>query len=220
MPARRSSIPSCALASSSSPISAGSSLLAGGPDLTPRQRFDRYAEFARLLDLLLRSDHVSWSGEYYRAVDARNLPGCVQRPRMPLVLAGDGAQSIALAARLGDGWVTTGRHLSDTAAWWRAVEGQVRRFADALAEAGREPAGVPRYLSLDASGRYALSSPGYFAEAVGRAAELGFTDVVTHWPRAAEPYAGDESVLEAIAADVLPGLRAAAQSCPEARPAE
>src|SRR5215475_1389371 len=131
----------------------------GAPDLSPRQRVDRYAEFAELLDLLLRSDHVTWAGRYYAAVDARNLPGCVQRPRIPLVLAADGNRSIAMAARLGDGWVTTGSQAASPAGWWRAVGDSLRRFRDALAAAGREPSEVPTYLSLDASGVYALASP-------------------------------------------------------------
>ena len=37
----------------------------------------------------------------------------------------------------------------------------------------------------------------------GRASELGFTDVVTHWPRPESPYAGDEAVLEAVASTVV-----------------
>jgi len=177
----------------------------GTPALSPRQRVDRYAEFAELLDLLLRNDHVTWSGRYYAAVDARNLPGCVQRPRIPLVMAADGSRSIELAARLGDGWVTTGSQAASPARWWRAVGDSLRRFRDALAAAGREPSEVPTYLSLDASGVYALASPACFTDAVGRAGELGFSDVITHWPRPAGPYAGHESVLEAVAAEVLPG---------------
>ena len=68
------------------------------------------------------------------------------------------------------------------------------RFRDALAVAGRKVSQVPTYLSLDASGVYALSSPGTFADAIGRAGELGFSDVITHWPRPDGPYAGQESV--------------------------
>ena len=176
----------------------------GEPELTPRQRADRYAEFAELLDLLLRADHVTWAGTYYRAVDARNLPGCVQRPRIPFVMAANGKRSMALAARISDGWVTTGSQTDEPAAWWRGVGDGVRRFADAVAAAGSEHDQMPRFLSLDAAGVYALSSADYFAEAAGRAEELGFTDVVTHWPRPGDPYAGDESVLETVAADVVP----------------
>jgi alkanesulfonate monooxygenase SsuD/methylene tetrahydromethanopterin reductase-like flavin-dependent oxidoreductase (luciferase family) len=175
----------------------------GTPELTPRQRVDRYAEFAELLDLLLRTDHVTWAGRYYAAVDARNLPGCLQRPRIPFVMAANGDRSIALAARLADGWVTTGSHDAGPAEWWQAVGDSMTRFTDALAAAGREAGQVPTYLSLDASGEYALSSRGSFTDAAGRAGKLGFSDVITHWPRADGPYAGRESVLEAVAADVL-----------------
>jgi alkanesulfonate monooxygenase SsuD/methylene tetrahydromethanopterin reductase-like flavin-dependent oxidoreductase (luciferase family) len=175
----------------------------GEPPLTPRQRADRFGEFAELLDLLLRTDHVTWSGEYYRSVDARNLPGCVQRPRIPFVVAADRPRSMALAARLGDGWVTTGGGAASLTVWWRLVSEYIARFSDELAAAGRNPAQVPRYLSVDASGVYALRSAAYFTDVAGRAADLGFTDVITHWPRPGEPYAGDESVLEAVAADVL-----------------
>ncbi len=178
----------------------------GRPALTTRERAGRFAEFAELLDLLLREDHVTWRGRYYEAVDARNLPGCLQQPRVPFVLAADGPRSIALAARLGDGWVTTGYGpgAGDLDAWWSSLADKTRRFDDALADAGRSGSQVAKYLSLDASSVYALSSAAYFADAVGRAGELGFTDVITHWPRPDGIYAGSESVLDAVAAEVLP----------------
>jgi alkanesulfonate monooxygenase SsuD/methylene tetrahydromethanopterin reductase-like flavin-dependent oxidoreductase (luciferase family) len=179
-------------------------LVLGEPELTLPQRVGRFAEFAELLDLLLRTDHVTWSGQYYRAVDARNLPGCVQQPRIPFVMAANGPRSIALAARYGAGWVTTGRPADDVELWWRAVGEGIRRFDEALAQASRAPEAVPRYLSLDAAGVYALSSVAYLADAAGRAGDLGFTDVITHWPRPEGPYAGKESVLEAAAAQLLP----------------
>jgi alkanesulfonate monooxygenase SsuD/methylene tetrahydromethanopterin reductase-like flavin-dependent oxidoreductase (luciferase family) len=177
----------------------------GGAELSPRERADRFGEFAELLDLLLRTDHVSWTGHYYRAVDARNLPGCVQQPRIPLIVAANGNRTLALAARLGDGWVTTGIASDDPAAWWAGVGELSRRYDDALTAAGRDARSARRYLSLDASGVYVLSSADCFADAVGRAGELGFTDVVTHWPRPDGPYSGHESVLETVAATYLPG---------------
>jgi alkanesulfonate monooxygenase SsuD/methylene tetrahydromethanopterin reductase-like flavin-dependent oxidoreductase (luciferase family) len=175
----------------------------GEPPLSPRERVDRFAEFAELLDMLLRTDRVTWTGRYYRAVDARNLPGCVQQPRIPFVMAANGPRSIALAARFGDGWVTTGNPSDDVAAWWRSVGDALRRFEDALASAGRDPGAAPKYLSLDAAGIYALSSVAYLTDAAGRGGDLGFTDVITHWPRPDGPYAGQESVLSAAAADLL-----------------
>jgi hypothetical protein len=61
-------------------------------------------------------------------------------------------------------------------------------------------------LSLDAAPVFSLSSAGFFADAVGRAGELGFTDVVTHWPRESSWYAGSEAVVEQVAREVLPHL--------------
>jgi len=175
----------------------------GGPALTASERADRFAEFAELLDLLLRTDRVSWTGRYYQAVNARNLPGCVQQPRLPFVLAANGTRSIALAARLGDGWVTTGSSSADLPAWWASVTRAIRRFDEQVGAVGREPGQVRKYLSLDAAPVYSLSTAEFFTDAVGRAAALGFTDVITHWPRPEGPYAGQESVLESVAARIV-----------------
>src|SRR5215217_6082326 len=46
-------------------------LVLGGPDLSARERVDRFEEFVELLDLLLREERVTWRGSYYQAVDAR-----------------------------------------------------------------------------------------------------------------------------------------------------
>jgi len=175
----------------------------GDPPLTPRERADRYAECTELLDRLLREDHVDWRGRYYAAVDARNLPGCVQQPRIPFVVSGSGKRAMSLAVRFGAGWVTTGSQSDNPEDWWRGVARECERFDEALAAAGRPAEQVRRYLSLDASGVYSLTSAQTFADAAGQAAELGFTDVVVHWPRESGWYAGQESVLEAVASQIV-----------------
>ena len=68
---------------------------------------------------------------------------------------------------------------------------------------GRDPASFPRYLNLDSSPQFSLTSRGVFEEMVGRAGSLGFTDVITHWPRPDGPYAGSVEVLEDVAASVV-----------------
>jgi alkanesulfonate monooxygenase SsuD/methylene tetrahydromethanopterin reductase-like flavin-dependent oxidoreductase (luciferase family) len=183
----------------------------GQPELTPRQRFARFAEFAEALDLLLRfetpgSGGISFEGEWFTASGARMVGEPSQHPRMPLHLAADGPRGLALAVRIADGWVTTAGSDDDTGAWWRTAGELVQRLDDACSAAGREPATISRTLSLDAEARYSLASAGAFEDAVGRAAELGYTDVVVHWPREHGLYAGDESVLDDIAA-LLPALR-------------
>lgn len=179
----------------------------GIPTLSARDRVDRYGEFLSILDGLLRDQTVTTAGTWYTAVDARGTPGCVQQPRVPFVVAANGPRSLGLAARYGQGWVTTGggpaASLDD---WWRAVGASARRFDDTLVAAGREPSTVDKYLSLDACGTFSLSSVAFFADCAGRAAEHGFTDILTHWPRSSDWYAGDEAVLESVVADVLPTL--------------
>ncbi|HKT03432.1 MAG TPA: LLM class flavin-dependent oxidoreductase [Rugosimonospora sp.] len=182
----------------------------GLPAPGPGQRADRYVEFVTLLDGLLRAGRADFAGEYYRAVDARSTPGCVRQPRVPFVVAANGPRTLRLAARFGDGWVTTGRGSGDLDAWWRSVGELVKRFDDAVARAGRDGAAIDRLLSLDAAPVFSLSSAGFFAESAARAAALGFTDVITHWPRESGWYAGSEDVLETVASEVLPALTAGA----------
>ncbi|MGH3948729.1 MAG: LLM class flavin-dependent oxidoreductase [Pseudonocardiaceae bacterium] len=179
----------------------------GEQPLTVRQRSDRYGEFVDALDGLLSMDKFDFDGEYYRAVGARNLPGCVQRPRVPFVMAANGPRSMRFAVRHGQGWVTTGPAADDIADWWRGVAVLADDFNRALEEADRDPARVRRYLSLDTGPVYSLSSVDTFTDAVQRAHRLGFTDVVVHWPRSADPYCGHESVLERVAEEVLEEVR-------------
>ncbi|HVV22180.1 MAG TPA: LLM class flavin-dependent oxidoreductase [Pseudonocardiaceae bacterium] len=178
----------------------------GVPKLTARQLADRFGEFLELLDKILVSERTTWQGEYYSAVDARSAPGCVRRPRVPFVVAANGPRSITLVARFGQGWVTTGPRTEDEKEWWSGVAERADRLTSALDEAGRAGHTVRRYLSLDAAPTYSLSNASCFTDMVGRATELGFTDVVAHWPRADGVYAGSEAVVEEVAADVLPTL--------------
>ena len=178
----------------------------GAAELPPPVRVDRFAEFLHLLDAVLREDRVTWAGNHYAAVDARSTPGCVQRPRPPFVVAASGPRSLRLAAAYGQGWVTTGTQEDDLPSWWASVARTCRRFDEVLAAADRPPAAVDRYLLLDGAPVFSLSSVDAFTDAVGRARELGFTDVVTHWPRASSWYAGDEKILESVAG-MLPQLR-------------
>jgi alkanesulfonate monooxygenase SsuD/methylene tetrahydromethanopterin reductase-like flavin-dependent oxidoreductase (luciferase family) len=183
------------------------SAILGGRPLTPRERFDRLHEFTGLLDRLLTQDHVSHRGTYFSAVDARTLPGPVQRPRIPFVMAANGPRSLRLAVEYGAGWVTTGPKVETIEQWWAALAELGARLDEELAKAGRDSAGFERHLNLDSSPHFALSSVDAFEEMVGRADELGFTDAITHWPRPDGPYAGHVSVLESVASEVIPRFR-------------
>ncbi|TCO18082.1 luciferase-like monooxygenase [Kribbella steppae] len=173
----------------------------GGDDLSPRQKVDRFAEFVFLLDKLLTTDRVDFKGEYFETRNGRTLPGCVQQPRVPFIMAANGPRSLKLATQYGAGWVTTGVKSPDFDAWFATVVDLSRRMDDVL-----EGRPFDRYLALD-SARFSLSSVDAFEDVVGRAAELGFTDVISHWPRAEGVYAGSEDVLEKVATEVIPRWR-------------
>jgi alkanesulfonate monooxygenase SsuD/methylene tetrahydromethanopterin reductase-like flavin-dependent oxidoreductase (luciferase family) len=179
----------------------------GEPELTAKERADRFFEFVEALDGLLTTDKYDHKGAYYAAVGARNVPGPVQRPRLPFVIAANGPRTLRLAARYGTGWSTTGLKNKTVDEWWNGVAGLAKRFEETLAEVGRDPSTINRYVNIDASPVFSLSSVEAFADAAGRAGELGFTDIVTHWPRSGSPYEGRETVLEVVAGDLLPKLQ-------------
>lgn len=171
----------------------------GGSPLTPAQAMARYEEFVTVLDLCLRQQRTSWQGEWFTAIEARTIPGPVQQPRPPLIVAANGRKGALLAARQGDGWATLGASPpdADEARWWQGVATSVALFEQALADTGQP--GLPRYLNLERIPRL-MSSLERVHDAVGRAAELGFTDVVVPWPRPSGVFAADEAILEELAA--------------------
>ena len=180
--------------------------------LSAGERVGRFAEFVELLDLLLTSPSTSYDGSWYRSAEARMLPGCVQAPRLPFVVAANGARAMRVAARHGQGWVTTGMTTDEGAGedrWWAGVAEAVSRMDGVLADEGRSPGDLERYLSLDASGAFGLASVDHLRDAIGRAQGLGFAEVVVHWPRAEGVYEGSEAVLEEVATELLPELHTA-----------
>ncbi|MEU3028967.1 LLM class flavin-dependent oxidoreductase [Streptomyces incarnatus] len=184
-----------------------------GQDLwTPRERADRFAEFVPLLDRLLSEDAVTYEGRFYSADEARNIPGCVQRPRLPFAVAATGPRGLRLAARHGQAWVTTGDpKLYETGTPEQSVEalrGQLARLSDACAEAGRDVAGMDKILLTGFTpdrGR-PLTSLNAFVDFAGRHRDLGFTEIVLHWPIPDSDFAADEKVFERIAMEGLAQL--------------
>nr|WP_240799817.1 LLM class flavin-dependent oxidoreductase [Streptomyces sp. A1277] len=164
---------------------------------TPRRRADRFGEFVSLLDALLRGPAgTSYEGQFYAATEARNVPGCVQRPRLPFADAATGPRGLALAARYGQAWVTTGDPKLYEAGSAAGSLDALRRQADGLgracAEAGREVAELDKILltgftpefnpALAGAGGRPFDSVGAFVDFAGRHAELGFTELVIHAP--------------------------------------
>ncbi|OKK18217.1 luciferase [Streptomyces sp. CB00455] len=176
---------------------------------TPRERADRFAEFVPLLDRLLTEDAVTEQGTFYSAVEARDIPGCVQRPRLPFAVAATGPRGLRLAARHGQAWVTTGdpKLFEDgTPEQSReALRGQLGRLEAACAELGREAAPMEKILLTGFTPERGalLESVDAFVDFAGRHRELGFTELVIHAPIPASDFAADQSVFEEIATEGL-----------------
>jgi alkanesulfonate monooxygenase SsuD/methylene tetrahydromethanopterin reductase-like flavin-dependent oxidoreductase (luciferase family) len=162
-----------------------------------RERSERLAEFVELLDVLLRQPETTHDGQWYSAERARMSPGCVQQPRIPFAVAAAGPRGMRLAATHASTWVTTGDR---SGGGIEAVGDQVKRLEDACASAGRDPSTIDRLVLTGPELPAGLESEAAFADTVGRYAHVGITDLVVHWPRPSEPYAGDVATFERIIA--------------------
>lgn len=179
----------------------------GGEEWSPRERADRFAEFVGLLDRLLREPDVTAKGEHYSAFEARNIPGCVQTPRVPFAVAGTGPRGMRLAARYGQAWVTTG----DPALYEdgtpqesvAAIRGQVERVSAALEAEGREPGAVSKILltGFTPERKEPFGSVEAFVDFAGRHAEAGIDEIVVHWPIPDSDFGYDQAVFERIATE-------------------
>jgi alkanesulfonate monooxygenase SsuD/methylene tetrahydromethanopterin reductase-like flavin-dependent oxidoreductase (luciferase family) len=183
---------------------------------TPRERAERFAEFVSLLDRLLIEDGtqgVSYKGDHYSAHEARNIPGCVQRPRLPFAVAATGPRGLKLAARYGQAWVTTGDpklyENGTPAQSVQALRGQTEKLADACAAFGRDVRDMEKVLLTGFTPDRArpLQSLDAFVDFAGRHRELGFTEIVVHWPIPDSDFAADEKVFEQIAMEAPAQLR-------------
>jgi alkanesulfonate monooxygenase SsuD/methylene tetrahydromethanopterin reductase-like flavin-dependent oxidoreductase (luciferase family) len=168
-----------------------------------RERLDRFAEFIDVLDRLLREPETSYAGPYYSAERAPMHPGCVQQPRIPLAIAASGPRSLRVAARHADVWVTNGdQHHQGAPLAPEDGAAVVRRQSELLAAAcdaeGRDPATIDRLVLTGPRLDPGIDSRATFERTCDAYARVGVTDIVVHWPRPTEPFAGDPAALERL----------------------
>ncbi len=181
----------------------------GGRPWTARERADRLAEFVPMLDRLLTEDVVTADGRFYRAHEVRDIPGCVQRPRLPFAVAATGPRGMGLAARYGRAWITTGDpRLAEATPEesLRAVRGQVERLARACEAAGRAPDALDRIMLVGFAPERPLDSVEAFADFAGRYGAAGIDEIVLHWPVPGTRFEADPDVFEEVAAEGLARL--------------
>jgi alkanesulfonate monooxygenase SsuD/methylene tetrahydromethanopterin reductase-like flavin-dependent oxidoreductase (luciferase family) len=124
-------------------------------------------------------------GEWFTAVDAHQLPGCVQQPRLPFTVAAAGPRAMRLAARYGQSWVTYGPYGAavEPDAWLAAVAEQSARLSGVLAEVGREAGDLRRIALVGVEETWPFEGRDRYEELLGRLADAGIDEVALHWPR-------------------------------------
>jgi alkanesulfonate monooxygenase SsuD/methylene tetrahydromethanopterin reductase-like flavin-dependent oxidoreductase (luciferase family) len=171
---------------------------------TVQERSERFAEFVEQLDRLLTNSAVdSLTGKFYSAIDARAIPGCIQKPRLPFAIAASRAKGISLAVKFGQAWITHGdpktAALSDEPSALESARNQMEKVREECAEQNRDFNSLSKiYLSGSAQEPW-LASVYDFVRLRDKYEEIGFTDIVLHRPRLSEPYKGDLKVFYEIA---------------------
>jgi hypothetical protein len=177
---------------------------------SPRERADRFGEFVPVLDRLLTEPVVTYEGEFYSAQEVRNIPGCVQRPRIPFAVAATGPRGMQVTARYGQAWVTYGdpRGPGDVPVdeCPAVISRQMDKLEIACAEIERDMGDLDRVLLQGSTAERPLDSVDAFVDYAGRYAEVGITEIVIHWPVPDSVYDADPAVFERIATEGLAQL--------------
>ena len=164
----------------------------------PAELVGRFREAVEIVDRLLRNEVTSYEGRYYQLRDAPFRPGPVQRPRPPLTIGAKGPRMLEIVARYADAWNSSGTV--------EEVGARNRVLDEKCAAVGRDPAEIVRSLY----GWAAImpddpwESVEAFQEVIGRYREAGIEEFIIDQPPDAQL-----GVLERVATDVIPALRAA-----------
>ncbi len=162
----------------------------GDEPLDPAQRADRLDEYLAVTDGLLRGELTNHTGRWYAVDEGRVIPGCVQRPRLPIALAASGPRTIRLAAERADSWITIGDRAAvpdGLEAFGSALRDQHTILVEHCERVGRDPDELDKLCFVSSAFPIPMSGFDAFAETAGMVAEIGFTDLVIHDRRAADP---------------------------------
>ncbi len=164
----------------------------------PAELVGRFREAVEIVDRLLRNEVTSYEGRHYQLRDAPFRPGPVQRPRPPLTIGAKGPRMLEIVARYADAWNSSGTV--------EEVRARNRTLDEKCAAIGRDPGEIVRSLY----GWAAImpdnpwESVEAFQEVIGRYREAGIEEFIIDQPPDAQL-----GVLERVATDVIPALRAA-----------
>jgi F420-dependent oxidoreductase-like protein len=164
----------------------------------PRERVGRFREAVEIVDGLLRNELLTHEGRYFQLREAPFRPGPVQKPRPPLTLGAHGPRMLRIVARHADAWNSHGT--------LEELRSRNAILDEACAEIGRDPGEIRRsvYYWVPRSADDPWASLDAFYDVIGRHREVGMDEFILDHPR------DDQlAVLERVAAEALPRLRAA-----------
>lgn len=181
--------------------------MVGVPNWDNPERAARFGEYIQIVDELLTSARCSFDGDYY-VVDSAAVHVSIQSPRPPITVAAMGPKMMRYAATHADTWNTMSfgagaAELLSDAARLKAKMTQaceiVGRDADSLRHS---------FLLFDGDARaqggrlFYWDSTNAFEDLAGQVFDLGFDEIGVYYPIDSQ-----RDVFEAVAADVMPGLR-------------
>lgn len=163
-----------------------------------REQIDRFEDAVQVIDLLLGNGLSSFDSRWYPLHDAISQPRPLQTPRPPIMVGALGPRMIGIAARRADIWNTIGDPASIA---------ERNRLADwRCHQAGRDPESLERSAQVlgPTSGVFPWRSVETFEGLVAPLIEAGVNEVIVTGPED-----GDLDVVERVAVELLPRLRAA-----------
>jgi alkanesulfonate monooxygenase SsuD/methylene tetrahydromethanopterin reductase-like flavin-dependent oxidoreductase (luciferase family) len=168
-------------------LGAGSPLCAmadRGEAVTPRQMSERFADVVVGMRAVY-AGATEWHGatRSFSGLETTALPDGASPPF--LMLAAHGPKALRLTAEHADGWNTYGGPGSTTvpeADYWRLLAEQAERLDRACADVGRDPGSLRRSLLLGFGTVRPTRSVAAYQDAIGRAGELGFDELVVYGP--------------------------------------
>ncbi len=179
----------------------------GVPNWDNPERAARFGEYIQIVDQLLSTAQCSFDGDFY-TVDSAAVHESVQAPRPPITIAAMGPRMMRYAATHGDTWNTMSFGAGASALIADATTLKAK-MATACEQVGRDPASLRHsFLLFDGDARaqagrlFYWDTPAAFEDLAGRIFDLGFDEIGVYYP-----IDDQRDVFEAVAADLMPGLR-------------
>jgi F420-dependent oxidoreductase-like protein len=160
----------------------------------------RFHEAVQIVDTLLRQGVCTFAGKHYQLKDAHIRPRPVQKPRPPLTLGAHKSRMLRICAEYADAWNSFG-----TVAQMRERNQILDEHCAAI---GRDPRTIWRsfYGWASKMAEQGLPDPwasvAAFEDVVDQYRSAGVNEFIIDQPRPEQ-----RSVLERVAADVIPRLR-------------